>query len=562
MPTLSGGKFTFAIMGDRWGGEVSGWPVFDLAVDEVNLTHPDLVMTVGDLIDGKVTTSAVEDSMWRDFWAHAGRLRAPLFLTAGNHDISNPLMLAYWKQNFGPRYYSFDYGDCHFVVLNTEEVVGTPPPVQSLYLGAEQTAWAVRDLAQNTQARQTFFFMHKPIWKYGARDGSNPDFAKIERALNGRRATFFAGHEHGFERRTRGQYRYFVLGPTGTRPEDPAGVTPESGNYNHYTTVSVERDTAYVAIRRPGNVYREDISNPELMDRLWSAIHSEAETPRGLDGPRTTTAFTMTIGNPFESDTIRARVRLEGLSPDGWQSPEAAGESVVVAPGGSARIRMTFSVPTSRLLPLPKVQTEVFRCGVRVAESKGPIPVFPESMAKIVPEWTVVAPFPIGGTPLDSVAANLIATDPQRAIPGMYRLRGPEGVWNPRATYRDGTTQIRPMAVQADSGSARVDLGQTFRKESNKLAYAVCGVYAPTACTAYAILEANDHADLLVNGAPAMGNRVASLSRGAEYAAVPLKAGWNTLVVRSVNQGANWWFNFELYDPTQSLRTTPAPGRN
>ena len=44
--------FLFAVFGDRTGGPAEGIEVLADAVAEVNLIDPDLVMTVGDLING------------------------------------------------------------------------------------------------------------------------------------------------------------------------------------------------------------------------------------------------------------------------------------------------------------------------------------------------------------------------------------------------------------------------------------------------------------------------------------------------------------------------------
>ena len=44
--------FFFAVFGDRTGGPAEGIKVLEQAVVDVNLLDPDLVMTVGDLIQG------------------------------------------------------------------------------------------------------------------------------------------------------------------------------------------------------------------------------------------------------------------------------------------------------------------------------------------------------------------------------------------------------------------------------------------------------------------------------------------------------------------------------
>ena len=44
--------FSFAVLGDRTGGPAEGVRILAKAVDEINLLDPDLVMTVGDMIQG------------------------------------------------------------------------------------------------------------------------------------------------------------------------------------------------------------------------------------------------------------------------------------------------------------------------------------------------------------------------------------------------------------------------------------------------------------------------------------------------------------------------------
>jgi len=53
--------FTFVIMSDRTGG--ANQPVFERAVSEIALLHPDFVVTVGDLIEGYAATD-VRAKQW------------------------------------------------------------------------------------------------------------------------------------------------------------------------------------------------------------------------------------------------------------------------------------------------------------------------------------------------------------------------------------------------------------------------------------------------------------------------------------------------------------------
>ena len=75
------------------GGE-GQWPIYDRAVDAINLLQPDFVITVGDMIPGHMEDRPSWDAEWAEVMAHAKRLEAPLFLTPGNHDLAKQ----YWQQ--------------------------------------------------------------------------------------------------------------------------------------------------------------------------------------------------------------------------------------------------------------------------------------------------------------------------------------------------------------------------------------------------------------------------------------------------------------------------------
>ena len=81
--------FVFAVFGDRTGGPAEGIEVLRQAVADTNLLEPDLVMTVGDLIQGYNTRPAWMLQM-TEFKTTMGDLSMPWFPVAGNHDI-------YWR---------------------------------------------------------------------------------------------------------------------------------------------------------------------------------------------------------------------------------------------------------------------------------------------------------------------------------------------------------------------------------------------------------------------------------------------------------------------------------
>lgn len=120
-------SFTFAVLGDRTGGPAEGVKILAQAVDEINLLEPDLVMTVGDLVQGY--NQQVEWLMqMREYRGIMDSLLMPWFPVAGNHDV-------YWRgpgkpsgehesnyeQHFAPLWYAFEHKNAWFIVLYSDE---------------------------------------------------------------------------------------------------------------------------------------------------------------------------------------------------------------------------------------------------------------------------------------------------------------------------------------------------------------------------------------------------------------------------------------------------------
>lgn len=201
-------KFTFAILGDKTSGGEGKWPIYDRAVDAINLLDPDFVITVGDMIPGHMDTRPPWDAEWAEYMAHAKRIASPLFFTVGNHDIANLECYRFWKEDFGRTYYSFDYKSCHFLVLNSEEerIDGLDPAWQKMM------DWMRTDLAAASGARHTFLFFHKPMWDDPR---FQEDWAQIETALGDRKFTAVAGHEHYHSTSFKNGNTYVIQSATG-----------------------------------------------------------------------------------------------------------------------------------------------------------------------------------------------------------------------------------------------------------------------------------------------------------------------------------------------------------
>jgi hypothetical protein len=195
-------SFQFAIMADRNGGNRPG--VFEQTIYKLNTLNPEFVMSVGDYVKGKSESDSVINAEWDDFFKAIAPLRMPFFCLPGNHDITNLKMQQAWMNRFGTPYYHFMYDDVLFICLDTED-----PPAS--HLSERQIEYVLNVLRDNSKARWTLVFMHKPLFKYDDPAG----FDKIEAALQGRPYTVIAGHEHTYEHTIRHGKDYYVLATTG-----------------------------------------------------------------------------------------------------------------------------------------------------------------------------------------------------------------------------------------------------------------------------------------------------------------------------------------------------------
>lgn len=194
--------YHFAILGDRTGEAQPG--VYEQVWREVDQFHPDFVINVGDVIQGGDDAAAARE--WqsvRDLWR---KYKYPLYFTPGNHDIWSAASEKLYTQYTGhPPFYSFNYQDTHFTILDNSRTSN---------LSDEQMRFLEQDLDRNRSAAVKFVFFHQPqVWLIPLKFQSEFELHKL--LLNHHVTMVVSGHTHQFSRLEKDGIVYLCVGSSG-----------------------------------------------------------------------------------------------------------------------------------------------------------------------------------------------------------------------------------------------------------------------------------------------------------------------------------------------------------
>lgn len=191
LATDGGGAFKALIFPDSQSSDYSDWERIAQAAWK---RHPEAAFfaNLGDLVD-----NGEDASQWRAWFQslHGVMETIPVVPVLGNHEtydlnwqVRNPeAYLNFFKLpsngtgHMQEQYYSFDYGNVHFSVLNTqlEEMLPTYPSLLE-----EEKNWLAVDLAQS-QKKWKIILMHKDVLQYEIRGRTDrrPGISEIGRAF-------------------------------------------------------------------------------------------------------------------------------------------------------------------------------------------------------------------------------------------------------------------------------------------------------------------------------------------------------------------------------------------
>jgi 3',5'-cyclic AMP phosphodiesterase CpdA len=201
---------------------------------------PDFALQTGDLVE-----NGVDNSLWPIYFdAERDLLRQTAFFPVlGNHERNSPDF--YWFFQAAAPYYSFNWGNAHIMVINSDiaGAAGNKPARDAFW--EEQTKWLEDELQISQNAEYRIVAAHHPPFSaVSNRQGSNPEMRALVPLFEKYHVSIaFFGHDHNYQRNLQNGIQYVISGGGGAplydvdKP-DPA-TSQKAVSVENFVTVSV-----------------------------------------------------------------------------------------------------------------------------------------------------------------------------------------------------------------------------------------------------------------------------------------------------------------------------------
>lgn len=193
-------EFSYVTDNQDHGSHAVAFKVFD------NANLGDFMLHGGDIME-----NSISQEKWRGLFEHSVFSKTPIMLNAGNHDTTESSYPGVTHMHFHYNmpeqndtkdygvYYSFEYGNAKFIVINTNLVISGAIP-------EKQYNWIVSELQSNTKD-WLFVTMHVPM--YSSRQSNKSPTYGAQMAYRTQLAPIFAeygvdvvfqGHDHAISK--------------------------------------------------------------------------------------------------------------------------------------------------------------------------------------------------------------------------------------------------------------------------------------------------------------------------------------------------------------------------
>ncbi|MEO8662482.1 MAG: metallophosphoesterase [Bryobacteraceae bacterium] len=244
---VKSGSVRFAAIGDMGTGELPQYQVAERMFEFHQKFPFDFVIMLGDNIYGGKSPRDLQKKFELPYkpLLDAG---VKFYAALGNHDDTNQRFYKPFNME-GRQYYSFQKGNAHFFVLDTN------------YLDPQQLQWLEKDLAAAKKTDWKICYFHHPLYSSAAFHSSSTELRVILEPLFQTYGVqvVFAGHQHIYERvKPQKGITYFTAGAAG---ELRAGDLRKTD----LTAAGYDKDRSFLLVEISGDdLYFQAISRTGL----------------------------------------------------------------------------------------------------------------------------------------------------------------------------------------------------------------------------------------------------------------------------------------------------------
>jgi hypothetical protein len=201
---------------------------------------PDFIVQTGDMVE-----NGSDSGLWPVFFDIESPLlrKAAYYPALGNHERND----SYFYEFFGGRaYYSFDWGNAHFSILDSDVPNVAPSASARDAFWGEQVRWLEEDLAGSQKAEFRFVAAHHPpMTAVSRRQGDNPHMTALMPMFEKYKVTAaLFGHDHNYQHYLKNGVHYFITGGGGAPLYDvdkpPADITKKVVSTENFMVFKID----------------------------------------------------------------------------------------------------------------------------------------------------------------------------------------------------------------------------------------------------------------------------------------------------------------------------------
>ena len=247
-PPAAGQPFEFVVYGDtRTRDDVHRKVVHAV----LQYSNPEFILHTGDLV-----ADGTDSTLWPTFFdiEHDLLAKAVFFPSLGNHERN---ARNYYDLLQVPAYYSFNWGNAHFAVLDTDiaNLANGESARQASW--KEQVQWLEEDLRKAQSAEFRFVSgHHPPMTAVSYRQGDNAHMTALEPMFEQMHVTAaFFGHDHNYQHYLKNGVHYVIAGGGGAPLYDvdkpPQGITVKVQSIENFVRIQVDGKVAHAMALAP-----------------------------------------------------------------------------------------------------------------------------------------------------------------------------------------------------------------------------------------------------------------------------------------------------------------------